>query len=242
MTLADLPGSDWSRISIDGKPVDIFNPPSPLPFGLIFLHPESGETPVVNSTFTAKLYKLRLRCVAPIAPHSWWVDRVCAEFDPQLTAERHILENIVPWMESNWRLSKRSIGVAGIEMGGQGAVRLGFKYPQQFPVVASINGTFDFQDRYGQGTALDTMYSSREQCRQDTAILHIPVHDWPAIWFACSPREKWYRGNDRLQEKLAAMGIPYTAELNAIQSEDLWIAPMLAFVVAALERESRRLT
>jgi S-formylglutathione hydrolase len=170
------------------------------------------------------------------------VDRICCEFDLQLTPERHLRDNVVPWIESTWKLGKKSIGVAGIEMGGQGAFRLGFKQPGQFPVVASISGAFDFHERYGQGTPLDEMYSSREQCRQDTVILHIPPHDTPQIWFACSQEDPWYRGNDRLHEKLAALGIGHTALLNDTLDADQLVSPMLSFVVAALDRESRRLS
>ena len=189
--------SGWSTVEIAGKPADVFDPPQSLPFTLIYLHAESGETPATNSNFTSELRVRRLRCVAPHTPHSWWVDRVCPEFDPLLTAEPHVRHNVTAWIASTWKLSQRSIAVAGLGMGGQGAVRLGFKYPLEFPVVASINGAFDFHERYGQGTPLDEMYASREHCRQDTAILHIPPHDYPQIWFACSLDDEWYRGNDR---------------------------------------------
>lgn len=234
--------SGWTRVSIAGKPADVFDPPNPSSFALLYLHPESGETPITNSAFTTELRNHRLRCLAPHAPCSWWVDRICPDFDPQLTAEHHLCGNVAPWIESTWKLGKRSVGVAGLGMGGQGAVRLGFKHPEQFPVVASIAGAFDFHERYGQGSPLDVMYSSREQCRQDTAILHIPPHECPQIWFACSPRDAWYRGNDRLHEKLTALGIAHTAELDVPVEDNRLIAPMLAFVIAAIERESRRLT
>ncbi len=234
--------SGWTRVAIAGKPADVFDPPHPLPFALLYLHPESGETPVTDSPFTNELRARRLRCVAPHALRSWWVDRICTEFDTQLTAEHHLRDNVVPWIESTWKLGKRTVGVAGLGMGGQGAVRLGFKYPKQFPVVASVAGAFDFHERYGQGTPLDAMYSSREHCRQDTAILHIPPHDCPHIWFACSPGDAWYRGNDRLHEKLAALGVAHTAELDVAVGDDRQTSSMLAFVVASIERESRRLT
>jgi S-formylglutathione hydrolase len=170
------------------------------------------------------------------------VDRICPDFDTQLSAEKHLCENVAAWIASTWKLRHRSIGVAGLGMGGQGAVRLGFKYPHLFPIVASVGGAFDFHERYGQGTPLDEMYSSREQCRQDTAILHIPPHDWPHLWFACSLGDAWYRGNDRLHEKLSALGVPHTAELDDTVGDDLLFARMLDFTVAAMERESRRLT
>ena len=198
----------------------------------LWLHDESGVTPATDAAFTAELGARRLRCIAPHGARSWWVDRVCPEFDPVLTAERHLLDNVFP------SLGTQSVAVAGVGMGGQGAVRLGFRHPSRFPVVASLGGAFDFHERHGRGTPLDAMYASRELARQDTAILHLHGHDWPPhIWFACSPKSEWHRGNDRLHEKLAAVGVPHTAELDTPAD----IEALLDFVIAALERESRRL-
>jgi S-formylglutathione hydrolase len=220
-----LPG--WTRDTIGGKVADRYEPPEPRPFAVLYLHPESGETPATNALFTAELRAHRLRCLAPHAGRSWWVDRICPTFDPRLTAEAHICQNVVPWMESNWQLGGRCMALAGTGMGGQGAVRLACKYPERFPIAASSMGALDFQDFYGRGSPLDDMYSSREHC--------------PQLWFACSPEQECYRGNDRLHEKLAALGIPHTAELDGSITGDQLIAPLLAFVVAALEREARRL-
>lgn len=222
----------WNRVEIGGKPADSFEPHDALPFAVVWLHDENGETPATNEAFTAELRTRRLRCVAPHGARSWWVDRVCYEFDPRLTSERHILDKVVPW------IGPRAIALAGIGMGGQGALRLGFRHPKLFPIVASLAGAFDFHERYGRETPLDEMYASREQARQDTAILHIDGHDWPRhILFACSPASEWHRGNDRLHEKLAAIGVPHTADLDTPAG----VAPMLSFVLTALERESRRL-
>ena len=38
-------------------------------------------------------------------------------------------------------------------------------------------------------------------------MLHVHPHDWPPnVWFACDPDSPWLRGNDRLHEKLMALG------------------------------------
>ncbi len=235
-----LPG--WSRLEIAGKSADVFDPPGTLPFVLLFLHDESGETPATSAAFTAELRKHRFRCVAPHAGRSWWVDRVCTEFDTLLTPERYLLDNVVPWIESTWNAGSRSVAVAGIGMGGQGAVRLAFRHPSRFPVVGSIAGTMDFQEQFDRGTPLDSLYPSREHARQDTAILHIHPHEWPLhIWFGCSPTDPRHRGNDRLHEKLAAIGVPHTSDLDTRGTPENFLGPMLGFLTAALERESRRL-
>ena len=134
-------------------------------------------------------------------------------------------------------------------MGGQGAVRLGFKYPDRFPVVASVAGAFDYHERYGQGTPLDEMYDSKERCRQDTAILHVPpVHYPPHIFFCVDPTDRdCWRGNDRLHEKLTALGIEHTCDLATRAGWHTWeyfnamADRAVRFVTAGLEEQARRL-
>jgi S-formylglutathione hydrolase len=173
---------------------------------------------------------------------------VCESFDTEITPERYLRESLVPWMRAEWQLSARAIAVAGVEMGGQGALRLAFKHPNEWPVAASISGSLDCQEWYGRGTPLDEMYETRERCRQDTAILHLDGHKWPPhIWFCCELTDALtYRGNDRLSEKLNAMGVPHTSDLDTRVTTgptyfEQMTAPMLAFVAAALAREAKRL-
>lgn len=228
----------WSRVEIAGKPADVFEPPAPAPFALLYLHDVDGRSPSADHALPALLRTHRLPCVAPIAGPTWWVDRPAPAFDPHLTPERFLFDHVLPWMQDRWNLGPRGIGVAGVGTGGQGAIRLGLKYPDRFPVVASRNGAFDFHDWHGRGTPLDEMYETRERARQDTAILHLDPARWPPhIWFACDPTSEWHRGNDRLDEKLTAYGVPHTADLNTAST----VGEMLEFVAAGLARESRRL-
>jgi S-formylglutathione hydrolase len=233
---AMLPG--WNRIAIAGKPVDVFESTSASPAAILYLHDRDGTTPATNISFTDQLRSRQLACVAPITGESWWVDRICPPFDPILSAERYLLDHIAPWMTAHWRAAVGAIAVAGVGMGGQGAVRLGLRHPSRFPIVASLDGAFDFHELFGRGGSLDAMYASREDARQDTAILQVHPHEWPqSNWFSCSFSCHWYRGNDRLHEKLAAMGVPHTARFD----EAVDVLPMLDFLGAALARESKRL-
>jgi S-formylglutathione hydrolase len=223
----------WNRTEIAGKPAEVFDPgPASLPFALLWLHDEAGESPAADALFAAELGSRRLRCVAPLAPHAWWVG----------AAERHLLDNVLPWVVATWDTGPRGVAVAGVGMGGQGAVRLGLKHPDRFPIAAGIHAAFDFHERYGSGTPLDDLYPSREHARQDTAVLHVAPHAWPPhLWFACPPASEWYRGNDRLHEKLLALGVPHAADLDTRSAAAELVGPMLAFVAAALDREARRL-
>jgi S-formylglutathione hydrolase len=241
----------WTTLEIAGKTADVFDPPGDARprFGLLFLHGIGLETLAGSPAYSRFLDMHRISCICPHGKRSWWVDRVCAEFDPALTPEKHLLGNVVPIFEQRWQLRPGRIALFGISMGGQGALRLGFKYPKLFPVVAGIAAALDFHDWYGQGTPLDEMYDSKEQCRQDTTILHVhPTEFPPHIYFCVDPDDRaCYRGNDRLHEKLASLGITHQVDFTTRAGGHSWqyfehmAERTIAFLVAGLEKESRRL-
>lgn len=242
---------NWTRTSVLRKLVDVYYParkPAPR-FGVLFLHGVGGETLTDNEVYSRLFEELGLVCVSPHGQRCWWVDRVCPEFDPVLTPEKFLLQGVLPLFQEKWNLQPRSIGVMGISMGGQGALRLAFKYPQLFPVVAGISSALDYHDLYGEGSVLDEMYDSKEQCRQDTALMHVPPFQPPPhIFFSIDPEDvDWIRSNDRLHEKLSALGVEHTCDLTTRAGGHSWTyfnhmaEPVLRFLYAGLELESRRL-
>ncbi len=240
----------WYSADIAGKPADVYTPPGGRPrFGVLYLHPFGLETLVGNTAFTRLFDELRLGCVCPHAGRCWWADRVCRDFDPVLTPERFLLDHVVPYFQTTWGLAPPGIALLGISMGGQAALRLAFKHPRTFPVAAAISSAIEYHELYGLGYAIDDMYDSKEQCRQDTALLHVhPAHYPPHLFFAIDPTDiDWYRGNDRLHEKLAALGIPHEYDLTTRAGGHSWqyfnalADRAVRFLTAALEQESRRL-
>ncbi len=239
----------WTQETIAGKTADVFSPRGKPRFGLIFLHPVGLETLTDNAVYTALFQKSNLVCVVPHGQQSWWLDRVCAEFDPNISPEKYVLEHVVPFFRERWNLAPRALGLFGISMGGQGAIRMALRHPQVFPVAAGIASAFDFHEWYGQGTPLDEMYTSKEQCRQDTALMHIHPSNWPPhLFFAIDPEDvDWFRGNDRLHEKLTALGVPHTIDFTTSAGGHTWeyfnrmAEPTMRFLIEGLEKESRRL-
>lgn len=242
----------WQSTTIASKRADVYEPASLAGsprFGLLFLHPYGLETLVGNATFERLFEQHRVPVVSPHGQRSWWCDRICAEFDAQLTPEKHILQNVLPYFRERWNLHPRSIGLFGISMGGQGAIRLAFKRPDLFPVAAGISSAIDYHELYGQGTPLDDMYTSKEQCRQDTATMHVPPHDPPRqLMFCIDPTDyDWIRGNDRLHEKMNALGVEHVCDLETEAGGHSWeyfdamAKPTVDFVIDGLIKEGRRL-
>lgn len=239
----------WFNTTIAGKTVEVFEPVAGSRFAAIFLHPVGKETLSSNAVFTAELAKRKLACLCPHGEQSWWLDRVSPDFDASMTAERFVVEHVAGWANARWKLRPRSLGVFGISMGGQGALRLAFRHPGLFPAAAGIASALDFYEWHGQGFTLDVMFETKEQARQDTAIMHVPPYDYPPHLFFCiDPADHdWFRGNDRLHEKLNALGIPHTIDFETTAGGHTWdyfnrmAQPTVGFLAESLDKESRRL-
>ena len=92
------------------------------------------------------------------------------------------------------------------------------------------------------------MYDSKEQCRQDTALLHVPPYNAPPhLYFAIDTDHRWYRGCDRLHEKMSALGVAHTFMLSSEGGGHTWedfsrmAKSALDFLAGGLDQESRRL-
>jgi S-formylglutathione hydrolase len=239
----------WTQEMIAGIPADVYAPSGQPHFGVLHLHDLDRETLRDRPAFTRRFEELRLVGVCPHGQRCWWGDRICAEFDAQVTPERYLLDSVLPFYQERWGLAPRAVGLHGIGMGGQGALRLAFKRPDVFAVVAALAAAVDAYELYGQGTPLDAMYETREHCRQDTATLHIhPSHYPPHIFFGIDPEDvQWFRGNDRLHEKLSALGVPHEVDFTTRAGGHAWryydhmAERALRFVHGGLEQQSRRL-
>jgi pimeloyl-ACP methyl ester carboxylesterase len=244
-----MPGK-WNQIELGGKPVDVYEPPTDRPrFGVLFLHAYDGRSLRDQFAFTTLFDEFHMACLCPLAPHAWWSDRICPVFDRYISAEQHLLRNVVPAFAVRWRLEARSLALLGISMGGQAALRLALKDPDTFGVAAGIASAIEYHELYGQGLPLDEMYDSKEQCRQDTVPMHIHPSRFPLhLFFCCDPDDNsWFRGNDRLHEKLNALGVPHEVDLSRRAGGHTWhyfnymADRVVRFLHAGLEQQSRRL-
>jgi S-formylglutathione hydrolase FrmB len=216
--LSEIAGT-WTEIEVAGHPCDVYEPPVRNEHGyvVVYLHGVHVGRLVDKPTFCSELDRYGLPVIAPITQRSWWTDKICAEFDANLTAERHVLDNIVPYIEQHWGSRPPQLALLGTSMGGQGALRLAFKHPNTFPLVAAISPAIDYQLRFDEGDeTLPLMYPDPEAARQDTATLHVHPLNWPRnLWFCCCPTDyRWHESTERLRMKLGALGIPYDAELE----------------------------
>ena len=74
--------------------------------------------------------------------NGWYTDSATVPTDKY---ESYILRELIPDVEKRFRVSQERAGraVAGLSMGGYGAVKFGLKYPEMFALVASMSGALE---------------------------------------------------------------------------------------------------
>jgi pimeloyl-ACP methyl ester carboxylesterase len=239
----------WSNIEIGGKKADVFEParPAAQKAAVLFLHGHGMITLSGNEIYSAELERRGLRCICPHGKRSWWGDRLCAEFDPQITPAAWLRNEVVPWMTAHWDAGPGQIALLGVSMGGQGALKLAYRHPQEFPIVAALAPAIDFHNWHGRGLPLDEIYETAESARQDTVTLLLHPLNWPRHQFIlCDPDDiDWYEGIERLASKLTSTGIPFESDLTTRAGGHTWqyfnsVAPrVMQFVEEKLKQESK---
>lgn len=241
----------WSETTLAGHACDVFEPDAPSVHGyvVVYLHGVHLNRLVDQPAFSEQFERHGLRVVAPMAARSWWTDKICAEFDPEVTAERHVLDRVLPYLAERWDARPPRIGLLGTSMGGQGALRFAYKYPNLFPVVAAISPAIDYHQRFDEGDeTLPLMYADREAARQDTALLHVHPLNWPRHqFFACDPADhRWFDSADRLRMKLYSLGVPHECDLESTGGGhgfayyNTMAERAVGFIAERLERERLR--
>jgi S-formylglutathione hydrolase FrmB len=243
----------WTEELVGGHPCDLFTPQQRNPNGyvVLYLHGVHMERLVDKRPFTEEFERHGLVVVAPMTNRSWWSDRIGREFDPKISAQQHLLQNVMPFIDHRFDARPPRIALLGTSMGGQGALRMAYRFPHIFPTVAAISPAIDFHLRMidpEEGDPLLEMYSDPEAARQDTAILHIHPLNWPRNqFFCCDPDDlRWFDSADRLRMKLSSIGIPFQADLetraggHGFQYYNAMAHKAIDFVVNSLNSERLR--
>lgn len=246
-----IPLGQWSEAEVAGHACHLYQPAAPSPHGYAVLYLQGLQAARLKHQMgiMQKFEQHGLRVIEPEADHSWWVDRISPRFDPEISGERYILDKVLPFLKEHWQCEPPRIALLGVSMGGQGALRLAYRYPNKFPVVAALFPSIDFQKKIDEGDpVLSGMYRDTEDARQDTATLHIHPLNWPRHqFFCCDPTdERWHESADRLHMKLYSLGVPHECDLETTAGGHSWqyfehMAPrVIGFLAERLENERLR--
>lgn len=111
---------------------------------LYLLHGWSGDE--TNWSTLTKLTKyaenLPVVIVMPDGQNSWYVD---SGSDEKEKFEAFLMQDLIENVEQSWRTvpGREGRAIAGLSMGGYGAVKEALKHPEMFQVAASMSGAFN---------------------------------------------------------------------------------------------------
>lgn len=83
--------------------------------------------------------------VMPEGENGWYVNNYT---NPKMQWESYIIEDLIPYVDAHYRTvaSRDGCAIAGLSMGGYGAMFLGLKHHEMFSAVASLSGVVGSAD------------------------------------------------------------------------------------------------
>jgi len=122
-------------------PTDYFTSRSSRYAVLYLLHGLAGHYSdwLTHTNIADYAARYRIIIVMPEGNNGWYTDSVTVPTDRY---ESYILEELLPDVARRFRTieARYGLGVAGLSMGGYGALKFGLKYPERFAFAASLSG------------------------------------------------------------------------------------------------------
>lgn len=167
--------------------------------------------------------------------NGWYTDSATV---PNDKFESYILQELMPDVEKRFRVSAERDGraIAGLSMGGYGALKFGFKYPSRFGMVASMSGAL------GAASWTDSDLKNLEAVRQSLLKTLGPIGSstrlqndllkltrevsadgiklLPVIYFDCGTEDRLFPTNRSYADLLVERKIPH--EFRQLPGNHSW--------------------
>lgn len=231
-----------------------------LPFGYNSETNKSIKYPVIyllhgltghydNWTAKTKLDEYALKYqyifVMPEGGDGWYTDSATVPNDKY---ESYIIQELIPEIDKNFRTlaDKNHRAIAGLSMGGYGAIKFGLKYPEKFVLVGSFSGALgaaSWTDKVlGKGAVADSIMSvygaETSETRQSNDIFKMVKEitfekpkPLPFIYLDCGTEDFLINNNREFVALLFEKKIPHEfRQLPGRHSWDFWNAQVQEFL------------
>lgn len=177
-----------------------------------------------KSNLTAYGAHHQMIVVMPDGSKSWYVN---AAHDDKAKFEDYIAKDLISFVDTHYRTLPvpRARAIAGLSMGGYGAMTVGLKNYKQYAAIASFSGAVDFAHNpinrgktQAERDATDKEWmrvfgakDSPDRDARDPFVLFekVPVAEMPLLFITCGGEDFLIEGNRQLVGKLAAKRVPY---------------------------------
>ena len=163
--------------------------------------------------------------VTPEGGDGWYTDSATVPADKY---ESYIMQELIPEIESRYRAVRGREGraIAGLSMGGYGAIKFGVKYPDKFIFAASISGALDAARRtasnpghawdYLRPSIMQTFGEAGSQTRADNdlygLVRRLPskrLVSLPFFYLDCGTEDGFLMSNHELAGIFLELKIPH---------------------------------
>jgi putative tributyrin esterase len=176
----------------------------------------------------------RMIIVMPEANDSWYTDSVTVPTDKY---ESYILKELIPDVEGRYRTIQARYGrsIAGLSMGGYGAIKFGLKSPFTFAFAASMSGAFSVTRLTEQDgnprweTSLKVFGPTGNEARNRNDLFELiekisasQVSSLPYFYFDCGTEDSLrnFSSNRKLSELMYEKKIPH--EYRELPGDHSW--------------------
>ena len=196
---------------------------------------------------------LHLLIVMPDADDSWYTNS--ATF-PSDKFEDYIAKDLIPEIEEKYRTirERRGRAIAGLSMGGYGALKLALKYPDLFSFAGSLSGALNAAQNLGplrpefRAKLLEVFGKEGSTTRAENDVFRLldASHEavYPYFYLACGTGDFFLDTNRAFVRQLSSRKIAY--EYHETPGEHTWdywdkaLQPMLQAVERAVVEPAPR--
>ncbi len=183
----------------------------------------------------------RLIIAMPDAGDCWYVNSATVPTDK---CEDYIIKDFIGEIDSHFRTIREQYGraIAGLSMGGYGAVKFALKYPQLFAMAggisAALNAPGDLDDKVADFRVnLQKVFGphgdpTREQNDVFARLAHAEPAKLPYIYLDCGTSDVLFLFSNReFVARLQERKVPYEfLEMPGAHTWDFWDAAILRFL------------
>ncbi|MCM1336127.1 MAG: alpha/beta hydrolase-fold protein [Candidatus Amulumruptor caecigallinarius] len=152
--------------------------------------------------------------VFPDGGNSWYFDTPGCPMETAITGP--LIATVDSLYHTSSLPSRRA--VAGLSMGGHGAIRLAGRHPELFATVASMSGAVDLatnpamHKRYALRSLLGPYEAAPQQWRDASAVAQVAnlSRNGTKVWLSCGESDFFYPDNERFARELRRAGVEVT--------------------------------
>jgi S-formylglutathione hydrolase FrmB len=203
------------------------------PFSVLYLlHGLSDDESVWLRRTSLERYAEKFNCliVCPNGGRGFYTDSFV---NPTQAYESFVIQDLIPFIDKTFKTNPRRRMIAGNSMGGYGAFKFSFKYPQLFFAAASLSGSFfsggprDLKHDPIFEKEYELIYGPRLRTCSER-LFELASHakgKIPPLYFECGKQEELIEVNRQFSKHLKKLKVKHIyKEFEGVHDWDYWDA------------------